>query len=57
VGERGWSPEEYAERSVRSILAEILSPVPAMSGIDSGYHHAIERGIASPADRTGGPSR
>jgi AcrR family transcriptional regulator len=26
VGERGWSPAEYAERSVRSILAELVTP-------------------------------
>ncbi len=28
VGERGWSPDDYEERSVRSILAEILAPAP-----------------------------
>jgi AcrR family transcriptional regulator len=28
VGERGWSPEDYAERSVRSILADVLAPDP-----------------------------
>jgi hypothetical protein len=26
VGERGWSPADYAELSVRSILAEVLAP-------------------------------
>lgn len=26
VAERGWSPEDYEERSVRSILAEVLAP-------------------------------
>jgi hypothetical protein len=26
VGERGWPPEDYRERSIRSILAEILAP-------------------------------
>lgn len=26
VGERGWSPEDYEERSLRSILAEVLAP-------------------------------
>lgn len=26
VGERGWSPADYAELSVRSILAEVLTP-------------------------------
>ena len=26
VGERGWSPGEYAERTVRSILAEVVTP-------------------------------
>ena len=26
VGERGWSPDDYKERSTRSILAEILAP-------------------------------
>ena len=26
VGERGWDPDDYKERSVRSILAEILTP-------------------------------
>jgi AcrR family transcriptional regulator len=28
VGERGWSPDDYVERSVRSILAEVLAPAP-----------------------------
>lgn len=28
VGERGWSHNEYKERSTRSILAEVLSPAP-----------------------------
>ena len=28
VGERGWSPTEYAERAVRSILAEVVTPPP-----------------------------
>jgi hypothetical protein len=26
VGERGWSPAEYTERTVRSILAEVVTP-------------------------------
>jgi hypothetical protein len=26
VGERGWAPEDYKERSIRSIKAEILTP-------------------------------
>ena len=29
VGERGWSPDYYEERSTRSILSEILTPAPA----------------------------
>ena len=28
VAERGWSPDDYRERSVRSILAEVLAPAP-----------------------------
>jgi hypothetical protein len=28
VAERGWSPEDYEERIVRSTLAEILAPAP-----------------------------
>jgi len=28
VGERGWSLDDYEERSVRSILDEILAPAP-----------------------------
>ena len=28
VAERGWSPDEYRERAVRSILAEVLAPAP-----------------------------
>jgi AcrR family transcriptional regulator len=28
VGERGWSPDDYEERSVRSIMAEVLAPGP-----------------------------
>jgi AcrR family transcriptional regulator len=31
VGERGWSPGEYAERTVRSILAEVVTPRPGRS--------------------------
>ncbi len=31
VGERGWSPDDYKERSTRSILTEILTPAPASS--------------------------
>jgi hypothetical protein len=26
VEERGWSPADYTERTVRSILAEVLAP-------------------------------
>jgi hypothetical protein len=26
VGERGWAPERYVERTVRSILAELVVP-------------------------------
>jgi hypothetical protein len=25
VGERGWTPEKYAERTVRSLLAELVA--------------------------------
>jgi AcrR family transcriptional regulator len=28
VGERGWFPDDYEERSVRSIMAEVLAPGP-----------------------------
>jgi AcrR family transcriptional regulator len=28
VVERGWSPDDYKKRSIRSILAEVLSPMP-----------------------------
>jgi AcrR family transcriptional regulator len=28
VGERGWPPDDYVERSVGSILAEVLAPAP-----------------------------
>jgi hypothetical protein len=28
VVERGWSPDDYKGRSIRSILAEVLSPMP-----------------------------
>jgi AcrR family transcriptional regulator len=28
VGDRAWSPRDYAERAVRSILAEVVSPAP-----------------------------
>ena len=28
VAERGWPPDRYRERSVRSILAEVLAPAP-----------------------------
>jgi AcrR family transcriptional regulator len=28
VVERGWSPDDYKELSIRSILAEVLSPMP-----------------------------
>ena len=28
VGDRGWAPEAYADRAVRSILAEVVSPRP-----------------------------
>jgi hypothetical protein len=29
VGERGWSPGDYTERTVRSILAEVVTQPPA----------------------------
>ena len=29
VGERGWALDDYRERSIRSILAEILAPPDA----------------------------
>jgi AcrR family transcriptional regulator len=28
VGERGWAPDDYKERVIRSILSEVLAPVP-----------------------------
>jgi AcrR family transcriptional regulator len=28
VAERGWPPDEYAERSIRSILTEVVAPPP-----------------------------
>jgi AcrR family transcriptional regulator len=28
VGERRWSPDDYADRAIRSILAEVVSPSP-----------------------------
>jgi len=29
VGERGWSPDDYKERSIRSILAQVLAATPS----------------------------
>jgi hypothetical protein len=28
VGERGWDAQDYTERCVRGVLAELLSPAP-----------------------------
>jgi hypothetical protein len=36
VGERGWAPKRYVERTVGSILAELVIPPPRTEGVQGG---------------------
>jgi hypothetical protein len=54
VGERGWTPERYTERSIRSILAEVVTEPPPATG---GPRRNPARAAASPGAAGGAAPR